>query len=212
MSPGTPSAPDAHPTGEPTVHEFLSRLVHDPDTRTAFEADPSASLHQAGLGDMTTTDVLQAASLALDHAPVDVAEEYGRALQSSVEQFAVSTQHVAINHLHPQEQFELGVEPNMLNNVTDLVTDFTSTGDVDNLLTPSASENNATGNGFGNINIGTDQNHDHNHDLQDSQNFINAHDFINIDGGSGDAVSSVANTVGDVAFGTVSQVDRKSVV
>ncbi|MCC5697810.1 IniB N-terminal domain-containing protein, partial [Klebsiella pneumoniae] len=103
-APGTHNE-TAH-TEQPTVHEFLTQLATDPAARSAFIADPQATLDQAGLGDLTATDVLQATSLVLDYAPVEVVTEYSRSLQSSIDQFATSTQHVAINHLHPAHSLE----------------------------------------------------------------------------------------------------------
>ncbi|GAB2652426.1 hypothetical protein GCM10027271_08130 [Saccharopolyspora gloriosae] len=111
----TPGAQDApsQPDG-PTLYEFLTRLVTSPDAQAAFDADPRATLDHAGLGDMSATDVLQASSLVLDYAPVEIADEYGRSLQSSVEKFAASTQHVAINELHPAQPHEQEMELSML--------------------------------------------------------------------------------------------------
>lgn len=131
--PGTHSAglPD-----QPTLHEFLTRLVSDPAARSAFDADPRATLDAAGLGDMSATDVLQATSLALDYAPVEVVAEYGRSLQSSVEKFAASSQAVAFNELHPAHPLEQE-EQSMLQNTPAQPGDFDKDNDVDaNLPAP----------------------------------------------------------------------------
>ena len=68
----------------PTVHEFLARVVSDPQARAAFVADPATALTDAGLGDLDTEQVGYACSLALDQAPADVVEAYRSALSGGL--------------------------------------------------------------------------------------------------------------------------------
>ncbi|MEV0704219.1 IniB N-terminal domain-containing protein [Saccharopolyspora sp. NPDC050389] len=187
--PGTHST--TGPSDEPTLYEFLTRLVSDPAARSAFDSDPQATLDQAGLGGMTATDVLQATSLVLDYAPVEVVTEYDRSLQSSVEKFAASTQHVAINQLHPahpNEQEDLS----MLKNPAPA--DFGKDSDVDATLpAPSVPAVPATPAGD-NVDI------DVRHNDTDSHNFISIHDIA-----SGNDIAN-GNIVGSVVGNTVGQV------
>src|SRR5699024_9385173 len=70
---------------------------------------------QAGLGDMTATDVAHATSLLQDYAPVYEMAEHHRTLQNSVDQF--TSQHIAISNLrsaHPHEQEVLSMLQNNL--------------------------------------------------------------------------------------------------
>ncbi|TDD41693.1 IniB N-terminal domain-containing protein [Saccharopolyspora elongata] len=184
--PGTHST--TGPSDEPTLHEFLTRLVSDPAARSAFDSDPQATLDQAGLGGMTATDVLQATSLVLDYAPVEVVTEYDRSLQSSVEKFAASTQHVAINQLHPahpNEQEDLS----MLKNPAP-AEDFGKNGDVEPTI-PAVPATPAPSN---NVDI------DVRHNDTDSHNFISIHDIA-----SGNDIAN-GNIVGSVVGNTVGQV------
>lgn len=201
--PGTTAAggPD-----QPTLHEFFTRLVGNPESRSAFEADPRASLDGAGLGDMTATDVLQGASLVLDYAPVEVVQEYGRSLQSSVEMFAASTQHAAINQLHPAQEHELqeATEPSMLNNSSSNGNaDYSSEGDTDAQMEQSQHQGNE-------VNI----NHEHETSVEhtDSHNVVSVHDIasdntLGVVGNSvgvvGNAIGGEGNTVGDAVGNTV---------
>lgn len=180
-APGTHNE-TAH-TEQPTVHEFLTQLATDPAARSAFIADPQATLDQAGLGDLTATDVLQATSLVLDYAPVEVVTEYSRSLQSSIDQFATSTQHVAINHLHPAHSLEQE-ELSMLKNNPEQNADFGKGGDVDEQL-PEVTNNTTE--------ISIEKN--------DSGNLISAHDLIsgnevNVD--LANTVNAIGGVVGDV--------------
>ncbi|WP_243791059.1 IniB N-terminal domain-containing protein [Saccharopolyspora gloriosae] len=186
-SPGAQDAP-GQPDG-PTLYEFLTRLVTSPDAQAAFDADPRATLDHAGLGDMSATDVLQASSLVLDYAPVEIADEYGRSLQSSVEKFAASTQHVAINELHPAQPLEQEV------------TELSMLPPND---TPAPGSSIPAPDDAGDTNIDIEQN--------DSHNLINVHDVLsgnNVANGVGnvvgdttsqatDTVDNTVNTVGDV--------------
>ncbi|GAA3363846.1 IniB N-terminal domain-containing protein [Saccharopolyspora gregorii] len=192
-----PGQPDA-----PTLYEFLTRLVTSPDAQAAFDADPRATLDHAGLGDMSATDVLHASSLVLDYAPVEIADEYGRSLQSSVEKFAASTQHVAINELHPAQPHE--------QEVTEL-----SMLPPHNTPAPAPADDAEQ-----NINEETNVNIEQ----TDSHNLVNVHDVlsgneilsgneVNVGNVVGDTTSSafaggdsIVGTVGDVAFGGINEV------
>ena len=186
-APGRAEAPDSHgpeaAQDVPTLYEFLTRIVTSPDAREAFAADPQAMLNQAGLGDMSATDVLQATSLVLDYAPVEVAETYGRTLQTSAETFAANSQHVAIKELHPalpheQEVTELSMLPSH------------------NTPAPSPNEDPST-------NINVEQN--------DSHNLINVHDVLSgndIANGAGDTVGDVTGGVGNTVGNVTNSVDN----
>ncbi|MGP4018365.1 IniB N-terminal domain-containing protein [Saccharopolyspora sp. 5N708] len=207
--PGTHSA--AGLPDQPTLYEFLTRLVSDPAARSAFDADPQATLDQAGLGGMTATDVLQATSLVLDYAPVEVVTAYDRSFQSSVEKFAASTQHVAINQLHPAHPFEQE-EQSMLQSTPAQPADFGKSNDVDATLPAPAPA--------------TSHNVDIDIENTDSNNLISIHDVVsgnnigndnivasvvgNTVGQVGDSLdlSSATNVVGDLTYGTVTQVNE----
>ncbi|MEY8041844.1 hypothetical protein [Saccharopolyspora cebuensis] len=117
----------------PTVHEFLYRLVVDAQTRSAFTADPRGLLDAAGFDGLGDADVAQAASLSLDHVPIDVVDEYVAALQPGLDRL-VGGQHVALTYPMP---FVLnGADDTEL---SDMPTPelFSALGDVDSVL-PSA--------------------------------------------------------------------------
>ncbi|MCI2422014.1 IniB N-terminal domain-containing protein [Saccharopolyspora sp. K220] len=209
------SDPGTHSTAglpdQPTLYEFLTRLVSDPAARSAFDADPQATLDQAGLGGMTATDVLQATSLVLDYAPVEVVTAYDRSLQSSVEKFAASTQHVAINELHPAHPFEQE-EQSMLQSTPAQPADFGKDSDVDATMpapAPASSHN---------VDIDIENNDSHNlisvHDVLSNNNIGNDNIVASVVGNTvgqvGDSLdlSSATNVVGDLTYGTVSQVNE----
>ncbi|HJP80079.1 MAG TPA: IniB N-terminal domain-containing protein [Pseudonocardiaceae bacterium] len=52
-----------------TLHDFVLNLLQDPTALTAFAEDPQALLAQAGLGDITPSEVSDAMPLVLDYAP-----------------------------------------------------------------------------------------------------------------------------------------------
>src|SRR5256885_190173 len=56
-----------------TLHDFVLNLISDADARTAFQLDPDAALHAAGLTDVTPADVHDAIPLVVDYAPARVA-------------------------------------------------------------------------------------------------------------------------------------------
>jgi hypothetical protein len=66
------------------VHEFLTRVVTDPQTRSAFAADPVAAAAAAGFGDLPAEQLGHACSFALDHAPADVVEAYRSSLHAAL--------------------------------------------------------------------------------------------------------------------------------
>lgn len=113
-----------------TVHEFLSRLVTSAAARSAFETDPRGALEGAGLAQLSDTEVLQAASLVLDYAPVDAVEAYVRSLQPGLGALAGTNTHAAMNYLMP-----LSISgPDLME--SDLATPeiFSQLGDVDEML------------------------------------------------------------------------------
>lgn len=179
---------------QPTLYEFLTRLVDSPESRSEFDADPRAALDRAGFQDMTATDVQQATSLALDYAPVEVVTEYGRSLQSSVDNFAASTQHAAVSQLHPA-QFEQEVtDLNMLHKAPEQKPDFSQGGDVDHQMPSKDTDVNVK--------------------QEDSHNLVNVHDVASgndIANGIGNVADTGSSAVGDVTNtvdNTVSTVDN----
>lgn len=179
---------------QPTLYEFLTRLVDSPESRSEFDADPRAALDRAGFQDMTATDVQQATSLALDYAPVEVVTEYGRSLQSSVDNFAASTQHAAVSQLHPA-QFEQEVtDLNMLHKSPEQKPDFSQGGDVDHQMPSKDTDVNVK--------------------QEDSHNLVNVHDVgsgNDIANGVGNVADAGSSAVGDVTNtvdNTVSTVDN----
>jgi hypothetical protein len=79
------------------VHDFLARVVSDPQAQAAFAADPAAALEEAGLGDLDTEQLGYACSLAVDYAPADVVEAYRSALASGLADHGAPGRNVSIN-------------------------------------------------------------------------------------------------------------------
>ena len=52
-----------------TLHDFVLNLLSDPTALTQFAQDPQALLAQAGLGDITPSDVNAALPMVIDYAP-----------------------------------------------------------------------------------------------------------------------------------------------
>lgn len=166
---------------QPTLYEFLTRLVDSPEARSDFEADPRAALDEAGFQDMTATDVQHATSLALDYAPVEVVTEYGRSLQSSVDNFAASTQHAAVSQLHPAQFDQEVTDLNMLHKAPEQKPDFSNGGDVDHQMPSKDTDVNVK--------------------QEDSHNLINVHDVGSgneVANGIGNTADAGSNVVGDV--------------
>ncbi|SDP93414.1 hypothetical protein SAMN04487905_114101 [Actinopolyspora xinjiangensis] len=199
---------------QPTLQEFLARLVGNPEARSAFDADPRGELESAGLGELSATQVLQASSLVLDYAPAELVSEYGRTVQPSIDTFAASTQHVAIDQLDPAQvpEPQEATEANMslLDNDNSASPNYSSDGDADREM----EQGNTTET---NINV----------ENEDSQNLVSVHDVVsgnevagnavgavgntvgavgNTVGGVGDTVDNTVNTVGDTANNTVGEV------
>jgi hypothetical protein len=55
-------------SAEPTLHDFVLKLLTDPASSQAFDLDPVAALSGAGLSDVTPQDVVDAIPLVLDLA------------------------------------------------------------------------------------------------------------------------------------------------
>ncbi|SFD87088.1 hypothetical protein SAMN04487819_104248 [Actinopolyspora alba] len=186
---GTDTRTTATPE-QPTLQEFLTRLVGNPEARSAFDADPRGALESAGLGELNATQVLHASSLVLDYAPAELVTDYGRTVQPGIDTFAASTQHVAINQLDPAQvpepQEATDTNMSLLGNLSS-TPNYSSDGDVDREM----EQNNTTET---NVDI----------DNQDSQNLVNVHDVVSgndVASGNevaGNAVGAVGNTVGAV--------------
>lgn len=188
-----------------TVCEFLSRLVTDAGARSVFGADPRGSLERAGLGEMSSTDVARAASLVLDHAPVEGVEEFVRAWKPGLERLG-GNQHVAVTYPMP---FPVDGDNEMEHESMPTPEIFSSLGDVDQMLRPAETTNTTemseeatgsnnpvgSGNGFefdglvGDINAG------------DISGISNSGD-VNA-GNVSDVVGGVTDTVGGVQGGDV---------
>ncbi|ASU77152.1 hypothetical protein CDG81_01150 [Actinopolyspora erythraea] len=176
---------------QPTLQEFLARLVGNTEARSAFDADPRGELESAGLGELNATQVLQASSLVLDYAPAELVSEYGRTVQPSIDTFAASTQHVAIDQLDPAQvpEPQEATEANMslLDNDNSTSPNYSSDGDADREM----EQGNTTET---NINV----------ENEDSQNLVSVHDVVSgndVASGNevaGNAVGAVGNTVGAV--------------
>ncbi|SDQ98383.1 IniB N-terminal domain-containing protein [Actinopolyspora saharensis] len=180
--------------GQPTLQEFLTRLVGNPETRSAFDADPRGTLDNAGLGELSATQVLHASSLMLDYAPADVVTEYDRTAQPSIDTFTASTQHVAINQLEPGQNNEQQEATETMSSDNSPAANFSSEGDVD-----KAMEQSQGGSVENNVDV----------ENQDSQNLVNVHDVASGNDVANSAVGSVDSTVdtaGDTVNGTVSTV------
>ncbi|SDK30744.1 hypothetical protein SAMN04487820_106246 [Actinopolyspora mzabensis] len=185
---GTDARTTATPE-QPTLQEFLTRLVGNPEARSAFEADPRGAMESAGLGELNAKQVLQASSLVLDYAPAELVTDYGRTVQPGIDTFAASTQHVAINQLDPAQvpepQEATDTNMSLLDNDNSASPNYSSGGDADREM----EQNNET-----NVDI----------DNQDSQNLVNVHDVVSgndVASGNevaGNAVGAVGNTVGAV--------------
>ncbi|WP_017972850.1 IniB N-terminal domain-containing protein [Actinopolyspora halophila] len=190
-----PVASQAAAPGQPTLQEFLTRLVGNPETRSAFDADPRGTLDNAGLGDLNATQVLHASSLMLDYAPADVVTEYGRTAQPSVDTFTASTQHVAINQLEPGQNNEQQEATETMSVDNSPAANFSSDGDVDQEMAQNQQQGQETS-----IDV------DSNVENQDSNNLINVHDVASGNDVANNAVGVVGNTVGgtvDTAGDTV---------
>lgn len=193
-----PVASQAAAPGQPTLQEFLTRLVGNPETRSAFDADPRGTLDNAGLGDLNAAQVLHASSLMLDYAPADVVTEYGRTAQPSIDTFTASTQHVAINQLEPGQNNEQQEATETMSADNSPAANFSSEGDID-----KAMEQNQQGQ---ETSIDVDSSVEN----QDSNNLLNVHDVAsgndvanNTVDTAGDTVDNTVDTAGDTVNNTV---------
>ncbi|TNC20865.1 IniB N-terminal domain-containing protein, partial [Amycolatopsis alkalitolerans] len=57
-----------------TLHDFVLNLLTDDAARSAFAADPTAALANAGLSDVTPQDIQDVAPLVADYAPAPAAD------------------------------------------------------------------------------------------------------------------------------------------
>src|SRR3954469_15751222 len=64
------AAPIAHAVpAEPTLHDFVLKLLQDPTSMKAFDLDPQGCLNSAGLHDLTPADVHDVIPLVTDLVP-----------------------------------------------------------------------------------------------------------------------------------------------
>ncbi|WP_243792141.1 hypothetical protein [Saccharopolyspora gloriosae] len=116
-----------------TVYEFLRMMVTSAQSRAEFNAEPRAFLDQAGLHELSNADVVHAASLALDHAPVEIVDEFTRALPPGLITLAAEGHGVPLADLMPF--LPNGPDDMESNMATPEI--FTSLGDVEDMLTPT---------------------------------------------------------------------------
>lgn len=83
-----------------SVHEFLVRVVTDPQARAAFAADPAATAAAAGFGDLYSAQLGDACSFALDYAPADVVDVYRSSLHAALAHVDGPIRGTAINAAH----------------------------------------------------------------------------------------------------------------
>lgn len=117
-----------------TMYEFLRLVVTSAQSRAEFAAEPRAFLDQAGLHELSNADVVHAASLALDHAPVEIVDEFTRALPPGLVTLAAEGHGVPLSDLMPF--LPNGPDDMESNMATPEI--FTSLGDVEDMLTPTA--------------------------------------------------------------------------
>ncbi|PRW63373.1 hypothetical protein [Actinopolyspora mortivallis] len=179
--------------GQPTLQEFLTRLVGNPETRSAFDADPQGTLEGAGLGGLNAAQMLYASSFMLDYAPAEFVTEHARTAQPSIDTFTASTQHVAISQLDPGQNNEQQEATETMSVDNSPSAEYSSEGDVDNQLEQNQQQSQET-------NVDVDGSVEH----TDSHNLLNVHDVL-----SGNEVNAANNAVGvvgnsvDVAGNTV---------
>ncbi|WP_344929922.1 hypothetical protein [Saccharopolyspora gregorii] len=117
-----------------TVYEILRRVVAGAESRAEFAAEPRAFLDQAGLPELSNADVVHAASLALDLAPVEVVDAFTRALPPGLVVLAADGDGVPADALMPF----LPNGPDELESTMATPEIFTALGDVEGLLSPTA--------------------------------------------------------------------------
>lgn len=197
------------------MHELLSKLVTDGALRASFQHDPRGCLDHAGMGEVSNADVVYAASMALDFAPVELVTDYTRVLTPGLMQLAVDGHGIDAHDLHPF----------MLNGLADMEWNMTTPdifgalGDVDSMLDSEASSStnstnssemtrsehggtgnespagNGNGNGnevVGDVNTG---------DISGVAGDVNAGNVV--DNAATDVVGGVEDTVGGVQGGDV---------
>jgi len=82
------------------MHEFLARVVSDPQAREAFTADPAAAAAAAGFGELDSDQLGHACSFALDHAPADLVDAYRSSLHGALPHVDGASRGTAINTAH----------------------------------------------------------------------------------------------------------------
>lgn len=115
-----------------TIHEFLSQLVTRTEVRAAFQVDPQASLHRAGLEVLTAGDVLDAIGYVIDFAPAELVERYVRLVHANTSWFASAQQHLVAAEATPPGAIKN--ERDMERMMSDIAPIFTAAGDVEHLL------------------------------------------------------------------------------
>ncbi len=166
-----------------TVHEFLSRLVTSAPARSAFEADPRGALERAELGELSDIDVLHAASLMLDYAPVGTVEDYVRTLQPGLSGLSGTSTYAATNYFAPvvatgADTMEYDMAPEI----------FSQLGDVDEMLRPEGASYSEQ----------TRSTEDSNNSTDNSEQMVGSGNQTPV--GSGNE-AEVSNVVGDVNTG-----------
>lgn len=186
-----------------TVQEFLHRLATDAHARAAFEAGPQQALTQAGLDGLSAAELVQAASLVCDHAPVELVERYTRDLParlvhpSSADPSEAAAQHgaalAALGYLPRADPTgsAAGHEPAVLNTIRvpsstgggheqpeSNLADFSPLGDVDQMLRPNSSH--GAESRTSNVDRHTDNQQD-SHQVQDSHSPLGSGNELHLD-------------------------------
>lgn len=121
-----------------TVHEFLTRLTADSSARSAFQTDPRGSLEQAGLGEMSNVDVLQAVSVVQQYAPAEGVDSLTLAVQPGVDKLTGGNQHFLMST--PLPLLVSGEEDDHMELDMTSPEIFSAAGDVDKLLASGESQ------------------------------------------------------------------------
>ncbi|MFR9731040.1 hypothetical protein ACL03H_17585 [Saccharopolyspora sp. MS10] len=116
------------------MYELLRRVATDAHSRAEFTEQPRQFLDEAGLRELSNADVVHVASLALDHAPVEIVDEFTRALPPGLIALAVDGGGVTTDDLMPF----LVNGPDDLESTMATPEIFTALGDVEDVLSSTA--------------------------------------------------------------------------
>ena len=120
-----------------SLYEFTLNLLNDPSARGTFGHDPQQMLNDAGLGDISGSDLHDILPLVLDYAPVtSLGGANGLNLDSlttgqtgAIEQLKALTQHLALGDA-TSENNVLGAVSGMTALTQNITDPFSATGDL----------------------------------------------------------------------------------